>query len=206
MLSRFVARELSRPGAIVGPLLLAPIWNRRNAALNDMALEALALCPQDRVLEVGFGGGYLIRLMSPKVPRGLVAGVDASPSMVAYVERRDRRLIAQRRLVLRRAPAEKLPFPDQSFSKICSVNSLFYWTDLDQALAELHRVARPGAQLVLVFTDQDSLTSRRFSQHGLKLCSKEEIRHRAERAGWTVVEARACSDKHRQFWCLKAHC
>jgi ubiquinone/menaquinone biosynthesis C-methylase UbiE len=204
MLSRFLARQLSRPGAIVGPLLLAPVWNRRNAALNDTALEALALHPEDRVLEVGFGGGYLIQQMSLKVPLGLVTGVDASPSMVAYVRRRERRLIGQGRLVLRLASAENLPFPDGSFRKICSVNSLFYWSDWIQAFAEMHRVATPSAQLVLCFTDQGSLAPRPFARHGLKLSSKDEIHQMLDGAGWQVDWAEPRSDRHRQYWCLTA--
>ncbi len=56
-LGKFIAKQLGNPSAIVGNLILAPLWNRRNSALNDLAFDNLALSSQDRVLEVGFGGG-----------------------------------------------------------------------------------------------------------------------------------------------------
>ncbi|MGA2111827.1 MAG: methyltransferase domain-containing protein [Anaerolineales bacterium] len=203
-ISRFLARELAHPSAILGPTILAPLWNRRNAALNDTAFEALAVSPEDHVLEIGFGGGYLLGRLGSRAPRGLVAGVDASPSMVAYVSRREKRRIAEGQLVLRCASAEALPFADDSFSKLCSVNSLFYWQNPDQALAELRRVAAPDARLVLCFTDRNSLARKSFSRHGLGLYTKADIQLMLERAAWRVVAAQACEDRHRQFWCLTA--
>ena len=82
MFAKFLAGQLGRPSGVWG-LVLAPIWNKRNAALNDVAFQALALSPQDRVLEVGFGGGYLLGRMAQVVTAGFLAGVDVSPSMVA---------------------------------------------------------------------------------------------------------------------------
>lgn len=60
MIAKLMARQLGHPSGLVGRLILGPLWNRRNAALNDVAFDHLALRPHDRVLEVGFGGGYLI--------------------------------------------------------------------------------------------------------------------------------------------------
>jgi arsenite methyltransferase len=204
MLNRFLARQLTHPGAILGPIVLAPMWNRRNAALNDAALEAMALSPEDRVLEVGFGGGYLLRRICAEVKSGLVAGVDVSEAMVDYVQRRERRLTAVGRLILKRASAEELPFPDDTFTGICSVNSIFYWQDPEPALAEMSRVGAAGARLVLCFTDKDSLAPRGFSRHGVNLLSAEDIQAMTERSGFRTERLERLSDRHRQFWCLAA--
>jgi hypothetical protein len=57
---KYLASQLRRPSGLVGKFLVAPILNRRNAALNVAVLEALELEASDRVLEVGFGGGDLM--------------------------------------------------------------------------------------------------------------------------------------------------
>ena len=77
---RWLAGQLADPGGPAG-ILLAPLWNRRNAALNDAAFDALALAADDRVLEVGFGGGYLLGRMAGRVSQGFVAGADVSAAM-----------------------------------------------------------------------------------------------------------------------------
>lgn len=46
--------------------------------------------------------------------------------------------------------AEAIPFPDAHFDVIASFNSLDHVDDLERAVAEITRVARPGAALLLV--------------------------------------------------------
>ena len=52
MMAKYVAGQLTAPSGVVGRWILAPLWNRRNSALNDFAFGSLALQPCDRVLEV----------------------------------------------------------------------------------------------------------------------------------------------------------
>lgn len=67
-IAKFLARELGNPSTIMGRLYLAPMWNRRNAALNNTAFEHLELQSHDRVLEIGFGGGYLnVPMLHPPI-------------------------------------------------------------------------------------------------------------------------------------------
>ena len=204
MIHRFIAKELSHPGPILGQLLLAPLWNRRNVQLNEAALAAMPLNAHDRVLEVGFGGGYLLRRIAAQNPENSLFGVDISPAMVSFVQQREQRRVKEGLLTLKCAPAESLPFRDASFSRICSVNSLFYWQDPQAVFAEMRRVAEEGARLVLCFTDRSSLDHKRFARHGLNLPEVEEIQQMLLQAGFRLEPAHQLSDKHRQFWCVQA--
>jgi ubiquinone/menaquinone biosynthesis C-methylase UbiE len=126
-LSKFLAREMGNPSAIMGRFFLAPMWNKRNAALNDTAFENLDLQPHDRLLEVGFGGGCLMNRVVKTVTEGMIAGIDISPTMVRYCSRRFRPFVQNGHLDLRCSQAEALPFPAAHFTKVCTVNSIFYW-------------------------------------------------------------------------------
>ena len=79
--------------------------------------------------------------------------------------------------------AESIPFPDSHFDVIASFNSLDHVDDLGRAVAEITRVARPGAALLLV-TDvghEPTFTEpQAFSWDVLD----------AFAGGWDVVEAR----------------
>ncbi len=92
MLAKLLAQQLGHPSNIAGKWVLAPLWNRRNMALNDVALAKLDLQPDDRVLEVGFGGGYLLGRIAAVVTEGSIAGVDVSEAMVAYCRQQYGRL------------------------------------------------------------------------------------------------------------------
>ena len=173
ILAKLLARQLGNPSWIVGNLA-ALLWNKRNTALNDAAFDTLALDPDDRVLEVGFGGGYLLGRMSSAVTEGFLAGIDVSSVMVAFCKRRYRSLVRDGKLELRRGQAESLPYPSGRFTKICTVNSIFYWRSVPQALSEFWRVLAKNGTLVICFTLKTSLESRSFAKH-LNLYEAGEI-------------------------------
>lgn len=187
----------------MGQWVLAPLWNKRNSALNDVAFSSLALRPDDRVLEVGFGGGYLIGRMATAVTDGCLAGVDVSPAMVAFCEKRYRSLVKAGKLELKRAKAEALPYPSTCFTKVCTVNSIFYWENTPQAISELWRVLEEGGKLVMCFTCKECMEDREFTRHGVALYEADEVYRMMEAAGFCAISVTRFSDRHREFWCVK---
>ena len=204
MFARFVASQLSNPAGPIGRLLLGRLWNVRNRALNDATFEALALQPDDHVLEVGFGGGYLLGRLATVLPAGALAGVDRSPTMVRYAARRHRRLIGTGKLDLRCAPADALPYPAAAFTKACTVNSIFYWPDAAAAFLELRRVLQPAGLLVVCFTCRESLERKDFAAHGLRLYDVEDVESLLSAADFGAIGATRAADAHRRFWCVRA--
>jgi arsenite methyltransferase len=109
--------------------------------------EALQAGPGDRVLDVGCGPGFYVAELASQVgPTGSVTGVDASPPTLALARRRTE---DHHNVSLHLADATALPVPSGAFDAALSVQVLEYVTDLDAALAELHRALRPGGRLVL---------------------------------------------------------
>jgi ubiquinone/menaquinone biosynthesis C-methylase UbiE len=200
MFSKLLAKQLSGPSQVWGQLIFAPMWNRRNAALNDLMLKKLALQADDRVLEIGFGGGYLLGQMLSTA--GFVAGVDVSGAMVDFCEKRYRRFIQAGKLDLKNGVAENLPYEAGRFTKVCSVNSIFYWQDAKQALEECWRVLRGSGQCFLCFTSRESLSPRSFSQHGLTLYEGDDIARILREVGFGEISVEQAQDRHRIFWCV----
>ena len=98
------------------------------------------------VVEIGFGSGHNVPFYPPAVTR--VAAVE--PSDVAWK-------LAGERVAASPVPVERagldgqaLPFPDASFDAAVSTWTMCTIPDIDAALAELHRVLRPGAELHFV--------------------------------------------------------
>lgn len=198
--SKFLASRLRNPTGITGRMT-AMLWNRRNAALNETALQALALQAGDSVLEIGFGGGYLLDHMVRAVSAGLVAGVDSSPTMVSLVARRHAHAIAAGLLDLQCAPAEGLPYTAGHFNKVCSVNSIFYWQDADLGCAEIRRVLVEGGRVVLCLTCKSSLENKRFAGN-IRLFEAGEVEQLLTEHGFRQLEARILSDRHRRYLCV----
>lgn len=201
IISRISADQLAKPNRLFGRFLGA-IWNRRNQALNDYVFDLLDLKPADRVLEIGFGGGYLLQRMASVITTGILAGVDHSPALLKYVKDRISAGRSERgKIDLRCAPAESLPYPDYQFTAVCSVNSILYWQNTDAGIKEIWRVLESDGRLVLCFTEKKSLEKKRFAEQ-LNLVEADEIMQILTKTGFKEIKIIDSSDDYRQFVCL----
>ena len=116
--------------------------HRGHLAVTTPALDRWTLRGDSRVLDVGCGNGWAVRLMLER-GAGEGIGVDLSPKMIDEA----RRTGAGRFEV---ASGEALPLPDDHVTHVLSVESLYYYPDPVAALKEWARVARPGAELAVV--------------------------------------------------------
>ena len=185
----FLARQLGDPSGWFGRLLLK-FLNRRNAALNDLVLETLQLQPGARILEIGFGGGDLIDKLVATGQPSQVVGVERSPDAIEICQRRFQDLIDQGIVELHQASAEALPLADRQFSHICTVNTLYFWADAPQVLAECRRLLSPGGRLVIGYASKAYLEAQGLTQHGFTAYEVAQVEALLRAAGFTSVSTR----------------
>ncbi len=102
-------------------------------------------------------------------------------------------------------PAETLPFADNSFDLVTCMGSLEHFLDKPRALAEMRRVAKPGARFVILVPNAGFLT-RRLGLYGgtQQVKAKEDVMELAawrqlfEAAGLRVI--RQWRDLHPLSW------
>jgi SAM-dependent methyltransferase len=149
---RFVAEQLSHPSGILG-VIFRQLMNRTNASLNAYALEQLAVSSGDRVLEIGFGGGLLLPRLLDRA--ALVCGVDRSRQAVAAANKRFATAVREGRAKFCEATIESLPFGDAQFTRVVTVNTVYFWTSLQEGFSELSRVSRPGGRAAIGFLPKE---------------------------------------------------
>ena len=114
-------------------------------------LKSLALNAGEHVVDVGCGTGFLISEMAAVVGEtGLLAGVDFSQDMLDVAAQRCESLP---QVSLRQGSAEALPLDDASFDAASCTQVLLYVPNLEQSIAELARVLKPGGRLAVIETD-----------------------------------------------------
>jgi len=163
------------------------LMGRKNAYIHDLLVEMIAPGPGDRILEIGFGGGTLVRKLSRAAPGARVAGIDASGTMVAQASRLNRRAIEAGRVELRAAGVSAIPFPDGSFDKVCEANTIHHWPDPRRDLLEVRRVMRDGGLLALALRMKAS-TPGRLQAPGHDEDGISRIARLVEEAGFRKVE------------------
>jgi arsenite methyltransferase len=158
-------------------------------------LELMKLQPGDCVLDVGCGSGWLARRLARAVPQGRVVGVDASDEMVRRARQASAGLSNVSFLV---GTAERLPCPDNSFDRIISVESAYYWPSPARGLEGIFRAQAPGGSAwVLINYYRDNPHSHQWSgqlQVPVQLLSAAEWSELFRAAGFTDVHHRRIPD------------
>jgi ubiquinone/menaquinone biosynthesis C-methylase UbiE len=183
--ARYLAGQFARPHGFVGRRLIGPWLDRIAGPSNRLALQLLDLQPGERVLEIAFGGGGLLRRLLAS-DAAAVVGADISEAMLARAKLRFAREARAGRLRLVQAPVDRLPLGPASIDKAVSVASLYFWPDPAAAFTELARVIRPGGSLVLVFEPADELRKWPGHRHGFRLFEREQVEALVEDAGFQV--------------------
>ena len=123
---------------------------------RQLVHTALGVQPGERIIDVGCGPGFYVAELSDRVgTAGEVVGVDISPDMLGIAQRRSG---DRPNVTLHEASASALPVSGASFDAAISVQVLEFVEDPDAALAEMHRVLRPGGRLVIWDVDWSTVS------------------------------------------------
>lgn len=133
------------------------------------AMAALSFSPDERVLDIGCGDGFLTRAIADLVPRGGAVGADASRRMIATAHEATAPTASGPWFVV--ADARRLPFTS-CFDAAVSFNALHWVQQQDEALAQLAAVVRPGGRITIQMVcagDRQSLEST-----AMEVCRRPE--------------------------------
>ena len=123
------------------------------------------------VLEIGLGYGTLGQYIAE---RGAVYhGLDIAPTPVEMMRHRLRMLGQDGDERVLQGSALEIPWPDETFDSVYSIGCLHHTGDLERAIAEVHRVLRPGGHAVVMLYNRHS--ARRL-RAGLRSRSAAAIR------------------------------
>jgi SAM-dependent methyltransferase len=150
-------------------------------------LKPLELSADTRVLDLAAGTGKLTRLLA-----------DSPATVIAVEPVREMRAALPDSVEALDGTAERIPLGDSSVDLV-TVAQAFHWFDGDAALAEIHRVLRPGGRLAIVW-------NRRIDDDPVNRAIAEIIEpHRADTPTHRGDAWRAAFDRTDLFGPLETH-
>ena len=125
---------------------------RHHLDITEKTIRHMELRPGERVLDLGCGAGWATRLLARLVGEGpeghgQVIGIDISDEMIRRARGASKDFDNVMFVV---GSAEKIPWEENFFDKVLSVESFYYYPDQDRALNELFRVMAPRGRLFIL--------------------------------------------------------
>jgi len=201
----FFSEQAKKPSGIFGRLIMPIIFDRGNVAINKFMGDLLTLKENDHVLEIGFGTGKFINEMAKFLNEGLFEGIDLSNTMVVMAERKNRKYIANGKVIIAQGDFGETVYRNDSFDKICSANTIYFWPNPDNYAKKIFRILKPGGKLILAFEDSNQLKSKPLSTIVFKFYSLDEIENLFNRNGFSGgVEIFSRKIKSQRYHCAVA--
>ena len=175
------------------------------AVTEHFAVDAIRLArlgPGSAVLDVGAGTGAFTLAAARMGTQ--VLGTDFSPQMIRLLQRKCRSL-AYQNVQTAVMDGQNLELDDERFDVAASLFSLMFFPDHERGLREIHRVLRPGGQVVVatwappqrvelmrlmgdaMFSAGVSPPANDHVPHWLNLCHPARLRARLESVGFEKV-------------------
>ncbi|MEO0373790.1 MAG: class I SAM-dependent methyltransferase [Cyanobacteria bacterium P01_A01_bin.17] len=197
----YLSSQLRSPSGLGGRLILR-LLNRENATMNQLTLTQLDVKMGQHILEIGFGGGDLIdRLL--RTERSLqITGIDPSLASMAVVHNRFKREITAGQLTVHQAAAEALPFSDNAFDAVATVNTLYFWSDISAVLQNCRRVLKASGKLAIAYNSKAFLEENQATQKGFRAYDEAEVETQMQQAGFTQIQTLSDNSvSNGQFLC-----
>jgi ubiquinone/menaquinone biosynthesis C-methylase UbiE len=196
-IARFIWRQFGNPSGLFGRFV-GNGMARGNVYDAHWTLSLLDLQPDSRVLEIGFGPGVSTQYASQEASNGFVAGIDHSAAMVQTARRRNAAAIQAGRVDLKQGDVTSLPYPGESFDKVFSIHSIYFWTKPADALKELRRVLKPEGLLAITIKPKDAWPEGQRGEISTRtLYLGPEVATLLSDAGFRQVRVEVCPEQDK---------
>lgn len=135
------------------------------------AVNGLELKSGERILNAGCGTGNLEMLIAGNNPQTKIVSIDFSESMLKRAQKKCKKFgnIKFQKIDLNNS----LPFPDQEFDKIISINALYALENPEKTIKEFTKILKKGGILILVTPKKGCSAPLILKAHRHKNESKE---------------------------------
>ena len=172
----FFSKQARKPAGLVGRFVAAPLFEKGNHELNSLMFETLDINENDHVLEIGFGTGKLINEIADHIENGIVEGVDFSETMVALAKKKNTRHIIAGRVQIHSGDFDNVPFDENRFDKIFTVNTIYFWKNPEKTISKIYRLLKPGGKLFIGLHEKSEMEKMSLDREIFKYYSMEDLK------------------------------
>ena len=148
---QIVTAQFGKPSGFLGSMAgFIMTYRTSNRERNTWAVDLLNLHLADNVLEIGFGPGIALEMMSRLISTGIIYGIDHSEKMYLLAQKRNQNALASGRMKLFLGSVSELPELSHRFDKVLDVNSFQFWNDPLESLQVIKKRMKKGGTIAIV--------------------------------------------------------
>ena len=184
--NKMIGRQFSNPHGFIGRIC-CKIMNVVNKKMYKSVIDEISADSSSAILDVGYGNGYLLNKLYNKFGCSLF-GIEVSTDAEKLACKRNKKGIARGKIKLMQADCCKMPFKEQAFDFVGTVNTIYFWEDTLKGLSEIHRVLKVGGVFYNAVYGREWLQSIPYTKEKFKFFEKEDYVQLGKTAGFREIE------------------
>lgn len=139
----------AKPNGKAGKEMLRRM-GKSHSSVTEWAFKTIKLNGSERILDIGCGGGDALKKISGRILSGKLTGVDYSEVSVELSRQNNMNDVNSGKMNIIKASVDSLPFPDNSFDVIYTIESFYFWGRSTENLREVRRVLEKNGTFMIV--------------------------------------------------------
>ncbi|MEQ9310308.1 MAG: class I SAM-dependent methyltransferase [Balneolaceae bacterium] len=184
---KIIAAQLRKPSGELGNEV-AEKMNESNREMNLATINSLEIKDGESILEIGMGNGFFVKHILSKAERLHYIGCDYSEDMVTLSTKLNQQLINSGEASFLHADAHNLPIENQSIDHLFTINTLYFWENIEVILKEFKRVLKSNATLCITIRPESCLKQYPSTQYNFNYYSIDSILDSLLKNGFNVTD------------------
>jgi len=169
---KILAQNLANPQGEKG-VEIGEMMNATNIGMTQESIKTLLIEDAEHILEIGHGNAGHVKSLLSLAQNVKYTGIDISETMQHEAKRLNENFKSQADFIL--YEGRKLPFEDEVFDKIFTVNTVYFWENPVEFLNEIYRVLKNTGTFVLTFAQRDFMEKLPFTKFNFNLYNNDEM-------------------------------
>ncbi len=181
-----LARQLRQPNGSKG-VEIAEMMNETNIKMTIHSIDQLNIRDNDCILELGHGNCKHLPYILKQKNNMTYYGLEISELMNKEAKRINHQSVDSKQAFFHLYDGLHIPFDDNYFDRIFTVNTIYFWADPNSLLSELYRVLKLNGTLNITFAQHEFMEQLPFTQYGFTLYNTEKIKQLIGMTPFSIV-------------------
>jgi ubiquinone/menaquinone biosynthesis C-methylase UbiE len=208
-----LASQLGKPEGENG-IKIAHMMNKANTKMIKKTIKCLAIEENNIILELGHGNAHHIINLFNDNKNIKYYGLDISELMKQEAEKFSLENNLDKYTDFKIYDGVNIPFQDNFFDKIFTVNTIYFWEDPNKMITELYRVLKPKGRLCIAFNDKDTMLKQSFTNYGFTHYTKDSFTKLVSKSKFVIDKSLKCSTmikskdgetSERVYWIMRLY-
>ncbi|MCA1919127.1 MAG: class I SAM-dependent methyltransferase [Flavobacterium piscis] len=189
-----IASQLKHPTGEKG-IEMGNMMNETNINMTRHSIQNLQIEAGNKILELGHGNAGHVQFIFEQAENIKYYGLEMSELMFQEARQINRNYVSQKQAFFFFFEGNTIPFEDDSFNKVFTVNTIYFWQEPEKLLSEIYRVLQPKGILCITFAEESFMKQLPFTQFEFELYSTEKAEKLIEKSSFKIINKETLTEK-----------